>query len=121
MTRTGQTIMTTAEARKIVESLADGRCPTTGQPLADTYQEPDVIRALFLAVRALEQLERIERQRKTLPDRAGQPWEASEDQQLCEEFDAGKTVAEIAQVHQRTRGAVESRLERLGRILPQQR
>ena len=113
--------MTTSEARKIIESLADGRCPTTSQKLDGAYQQPDVVRALFVAARALERVERIERQRETLPDHAGRAWDAAEEQKLCEEFDAAKTVAEIAKIHQRTRGAIQSRLERLGKIPPQPR
>ena len=53
--------MTAAEALKIITSLADGRCPITGQVLADVYQQPDVIRALFVAMKALERVERIDR------------------------------------------------------------
>lgn len=106
--------MTTSEARKIIEILADGRCPATGEQLDAAYQQPDVVRALFVAARALERVERTERQRETLPDHAGRAWETAEEQQLCEEFDAGKTVPEIAAIHQRTRGAIQSRLERLG-------
>ncbi len=113
--------MTITEARKIIESLADGRCPTTGEPLDGRYQQPDVVRALFVAARALERVERIERRSQTLPDNAGRAWDASEEQQLCEEFDAGKTVGEVAGIHQRTRGAIRSRLERLGKIAPQAR
>lgn len=89
--------------------------------MGGAYQQPDVVRALFVAARALERVERIKRRRETLPDHAGRAWDAAEEQQLCEEFDAGKTVAEIAQIHQRTRGAIQSRLERLGKIEPQPR
>ena len=46
--------MTNTEALKIIESLADGRCPMTGQILEGVYQQPDVIRALSVAARALE-------------------------------------------------------------------
>jgi hypothetical protein len=115
--------MTTTEARKIIESLADGRCPQTSQklPTESAYQQPDVVRALFIAARALERVERIERRDQTLPEHAGRAWDVAEEQQLCDEFAAGKTVAELAQIHQRTRGAIQSRLERLGKIAPEAR
>ena len=113
--------MTTSEARKIIESLADGRCPATGQKLDGIYQQPDVVRALFVAARALERVERIEQRASILPEHAGRAWNGDEEQKLCEEFDAGKTVAEISRIHQRTRGAIQSRLERLGKIAPQPR
>lgn len=80
---------------------------------------PNVVRALFIAAKALERMERTERRANTLPEHAGKAWDAAEEQQLCEEFDSGKTVAEIARIHQRTRGAIQSRLERLGKAPPQ--
>jgi hypothetical protein len=56
------------------------------------------------------------RQGKPLPAQAGTSWTAAEDEQLVREFDAGKAVPELAQVHQRTEGAIRSRLLRLGRL-----
>ncbi|RWX51560.1 hypothetical protein VU01_11164 [Candidatus Electrothrix marina] len=108
--------MTNTEALKIIESLADGRCPMTGQILEGVYQQPDVIRALSVAARALERSERSDRRRETLPERTGKSWDTVEDQQVCEKFDTGKTVEEIAVIHQRTKGAIQSRLQRLGKI-----
>ena len=115
--------MTTTEARKIIESLADGRCPQTGQklPADSTYQQPDVVRALFVAARALTRAEQSEQRASSLPEHAGRAWNPAEEQRLCESFDAGKTVAELARIHERTRGAIQSRLERLGKIEPQAR
>ena len=110
--------MTTTEARKIVESLADGRCPQTGQklPTNSAYQQADVVCALLIAARALERVERIERRAGELPEHAGRGWDVAEEQRLCEDFAAGKSAAELAQLHQRTRGAIQSRLVRLGKI-----
>ena len=109
--------MKPTEAITIIESLANGRCPTTGQCLDSTLQRPEVIRALFLATKALERMERAEQKNKALPVHAGRPWDADEDQQLCEEFDARKTISEISVLHQRTKGAIQARLERLGKIM----
>lgn len=110
--------MTAKEAREIIESLADGRCPETGQklPTDSVYGQADTVRALFIAARAIERVERIERRAQTLPEHAGRAWDVAEEQQLCEGFAGGKSVAELAQIHQRTRGAIQSRLEHLGRI-----
>jgi hypothetical protein len=115
--------MTTSEARKIIESLAEGRCPTSGQkfPADSAYQQPDAVRALFLAVRALERMERLEKRAGTLPDQAGRPWDEAEEQRLCEGFAAGKTITELAKAHERTRGAIQARLERLGNLPRQPR
>ncbi len=50
------------------------------------------------------------------PRNAGKPWTAIEDRKLEDEFDAKMPIATIAQEHGRTRGAIESRLVRLGKI-----
>lgn len=109
--------MTTGEASKIVQTLADGRCPITGRILSteSPYQQADVVRALHIAVRALEHLDQREKRDRSLPEHAGRAWEAAEDQQLCEEFAAGRSVTELAQLHKRTAGAIQSRLEKLGK------
>jgi predicted component of type VI protein secretion system len=108
--------MTTTEALIIIDSLANGRCPITGQLLDGTYQQPDVVQALFLAINALERIERLDQKRAVLPEGAGRAWDAAEEQRLCEEFDSGKSVREIAEIHQRTNGAIQARLNRLGRL-----
>jgi hypothetical protein len=110
--------MTNEEALNIIESLAEGRCPITGQPWEGVLQQPNVIRALFLAAKALRQAERRDRKRGALPGHAGKAWNTVEEQQLGAEFDAGKGIAEISQTLQRTKGAIQSRLERLGKIPP---
>ncbi len=114
-------VMTTSEALQIIQALADGRCPVTGRvlPAESPYQQADVVRALHTAVRALEHLvQRAKRDDRTLPEHAGQSWEAAEDQQLCEEFTGGRSVTELAQLHKRTTGAIQSRLEKLGKLPP---
>jgi hypothetical protein len=115
--------MTTGEALQIVHSLSDGRCPITGRtlPAESPYQHADVVRALHIAVRALERLEQREKRNSSLPEHAGRAWEAAEDQQLCEEFAASRSVTELAQLHKRTVGAIQSRLEKLGKLPPQPR
>jgi hypothetical protein len=89
----------------------------TGQVLNDVYQQPDVIRALSVAVKVLERVERSDRRRKELPAHTGKAWDEAEKQQLRNEFDAGKTIAEIAEIHQRTEGGIKSRLNQLGIVL----
>jgi hypothetical protein len=110
--------MTSTEARRIMQSLADGRCPQTGQvlPADSPYQTADVVRALLIAIRGLELAERRETRDATLPEHAGKSWDIAEDQQLCQEFDAGTSIAQLAQMHERTKGAIQSRLEKLGKM-----
>jgi len=107
--------MTTTEALKIINSLANGRCPITDQLLDGAYQQPDVVQALFVAINAIERVERSDQRRAVLPEYAGRAWDVAEEQQLCQEFDSGKSVKEIAEIHRRTNGAIQARLNRLGR------
>jgi hypothetical protein len=47
------------------------------------------------------------------PRRAGWGWDYYEDEQLKDLVDKGLTVAQLAERHERTRGAIEARLEKL--------
>ena len=50
------------------------------------------------------------------PDGAGASWLEGEDKQLEEEFNSGMKISEIAKIHNRTSGAIRSRLKRHGMI-----
>ena len=110
-------------ALKIIQQLANGIDPQSGEVfLADSpYQHPDIVRALFIAVRALEE-QPASKQRaagnENAPQNAGKPWSADEDQALASAFDAGKQIPELAAEHQRSRFAIETRLAKLGKIEP---
>lgn len=117
--------MTPAEAKQVIEVLARGIDPQTGELLPDDnpVNSPHVIRALFLAAKALEL--QVASPAKPSPAKAakpvkvgnaGKPWTPEEDQRLGQAFDAGATVATLASTHQRTTGAITSRLVRLGRM-----
>lgn len=108
--------MTPEEARHIVQGLASGIDATTGEVLLEggPLSQAHVIRALFLAARALEQA--AAKAARPLPGQAGKPWSEEEDQRLATSFDAGTPVAELARIHARSRGAITSRLVRLGRM-----
>lgn len=111
--------MTPEEAKHIMTVLASGVDPTTGEVLPDdsTLNSPHVIRALFLAAKALEQMTaRPARPSTDTPAKAGKPWSEEEDQRLLGSFDAGTPVAALARHHERTSGAITSRLVRLGRL-----
>ena len=49
-------------------------------------------------------------------ERQGKSWHPEEDQQLTDAFRAGATITELCAQHQRRRGAIRSRLRRLGLI-----
>lgn len=48
--------------------------------------------------------------------RAGLPWEPGEQELMEEYFDKGLTVEDLAWVHRRSHGAIQSRLCRIGRL-----
>ncbi|RXZ42773.1 hypothetical protein [Crenobacter cavernae] len=110
--------MSPAEARSMIEALADGVDPETRETLADArpLNNPRLIRALFVAARALEEKERRDKRERVQPDNAGKSWSDDEDRQLLSAFDDGASVKELSTRHGRTAGAIESRLLRHGRV-----
>ena len=66
--------MDIAHAKELLEMLADGVDPKTGEVLSggDSCNQPDVIRALHLAVTILEKAEKAEKDEgDPCPDRSG--------------------------------------------------
>lgn len=108
------------KALAIVSALANGVNPQTGEmfEVDSPYQAADVIRALYVAVRALEMTSRSKARssRARMPANAGKPWSEQEDRDLLERFDSGLSVAQLAQSHDRTLAGIQARLERHGRM-----
>lgn len=107
------------KALSILSALANGVNPLTGEvfPADSPYQSPDVVRALYISVRALERgARRRLRTREQTPSNAGKPWNEDEDQRLLSEFDRGRSPMELAEVHGRTQAGIQARLERYGRL-----
>jgi hypothetical protein len=121
----------------ILKALADGVDPVSGEQFADDgpYQRPSTVRALYCAIQLLEnsespagvspsqgaaQTQPADKPGTPRPERtranAGRPWSTAEETQLSQAFDSGRTIAELAQVHQRSRWAIEARLAKLGKI-----
>ncbi len=114
--------MDEAKALAIVAALANGVNPLTGEVFAveSPYQSPEVIRALYCAVRALETTgRRRTRAQGSASSNAGKPWTDDEDRRLLSAFDGGRPLAELAQAHGRTRGGIQARLVRHGRLTPE--
>lgn len=107
-------------ALQIVRDLADGRDPSTGQPLAatDSCQQPDVVRALCLIVQHLQPLTPAEALAESTLTNAGKPWTAAEEAQLVKDFEAGIKISQLAVKHGRTEQAIHGRLYRLGKMPP---
>jgi hypothetical protein len=116
-------------ALKALRSLRDGLDPADGRPLPADHpcQRPDVLRALFAGVAALE--------RSVGPDAAaapparrsadpssrpsapnqGRPWSAEDDHRLAEAFDGGASLPELAAAFGRSKNSIRARLLLLGR------
>ncbi len=108
--------MDKARTREILQSLADGIDPYSGEifPPNSPYQHPDTVRALYAVLPLLE--ETAKPRNPTLPAQAGKAWSSEEDAHLMEAFDAGTSIAELAKSHARTRGAITARLVKLGKL-----
>jgi hypothetical protein len=111
--------MELAAARQIIDTLAQGIHPVTGEvmPEDSPYNAPPVIRALFAVSQALDGSVAAKGRREPPPN-AGKPWAAAEDGKLESAFAAGIDVRDIAQELGRTAWAVEARLVKLGKLSP---
>lgn len=110
--------MDTDMSLEIIRALANGVDPHTGDEYtADSpYQHPQTIRALFMAIQALERTKKSDNRQRRLPCNAGKAWADEEDDRLVAAFDSGKSTKQIAEAHQRTEGAIRSRLVKHGKI-----
>ncbi len=106
-------------ARQIIDTLAQGIHPVTGEAMPDDspYNAPPVIRALIAVSIAIDkQLTAQARKPRELPARAGMAWTDEDDKQLAQGFDAGLSVRELEDALMRTRASVEARLIKLGKV-----
>ena len=124
------------DAAKILQTLANGVDPATGEPFpaSSPYQRADVVRALFVAMQALgsdtqpamsatadaptaegSKPQKPKMEKPGLAN-AGRPWSQEEDARLGHAFDAGTSIELLAEAHKRSRFAIEARLVKLGRI-----
>ena len=96
--------MTRDEMLEILETLAHGADPETGEVLPDTspYNDARVVRALFLAIGELRMREPEaraprdgKRSERETHGRAGQAWTAEEERELADEFDQGIAIDEL--------------------------
>ena len=110
--------MEQTQALEIIRSLAKGVDPATGEafPADSAYLQPEVIRALQLATDALQRAAKAERKNQQLPPGTGKPWTPEEDQALVAAFESGSTTKQLATAHERTNGAIQSRLMKLGKL-----
>lgn len=109
--------MKIGKAIKIVNALAKGVNPRTGAEFSEKspYRDQRTIRALLMATKVLEQIKKNEDRHL---GNAGTPWKGKEERQLVSAFDAGRKISQLAKEHQRTEGAIRSRLLHLGKVKP---
>lgn len=116
------------KAKEIVEMLADGIDPTTGEvlPPDSHWNNPEIIRALFTVLRAVRIPAKLsrksleEKQKDNLdngrPKNAGLPWNEEQRNEVALLFSQGKTIDELADYLERTNGAIKSELTHQGLI-----
>jgi hypothetical protein len=110
------------ETLRVLNALAAGVNPLTGQPLPDEsiYQHARILRALQSAIASFTSKTKNPKKakREGLPPQAGKPWTAAEDALLVQGFENRISFPKLAEKHQRTRGSILSRLAKLGKIDP---
>ena len=106
-------------ARQIIDTLAQGIHPVTGEAMPEDspYNAPPVIRALHVAARALE-AGAAAPGRRAPPANAGKPWSPEDDEALVTASDAGTNLKDVADALGRTRFGLEQRLIKLGKMPP---
>lgn len=110
--------MELSQAKDVIYTLSQGVDPASGEVLSDTscFNQPIIIRALFMAHEALDRSVKYQQRKSSLPPNAGKPWPNEEDEQLAVAFDSGSSISQLAKTHQRTSGSIKARLEKLGKI-----
>jgi hypothetical protein len=108
-------------ARQILDTLAQGIHPVTGEAMPEDspYNAPPVIRALHTVTRALDAAAAVSapaRSVRAAPVNAGKPWSAEDDAALESGFDGGSDLKQLAESLGRTRFGVEQRLIKLGKM-----
>jgi hypothetical protein len=108
-----------------LRAWADGVDPATGLTLPPDHpgQRPDTLRVVFAALALLspsspagESLAVANRPSAGGPRNAGRPWSADDDAMLATGFDAHESIGALAARLERTRGAINARLVKLGKI-----
>lgn len=105
-----------------LRAWADGHDPATGEMLPADHpaQQPATLRVVFAALTAIEAQSSITPAagRDPFPGlrNAGRAWSPSDEQALADAFDAGESIGALATRFERTRGAINARLVRLGKI-----
>ena len=103
--------MDIVRAKEIISALADGIHPLTGEVLPNDHvcNQAEVVRAFYVLLNRERNIKN-----RVQPENAGKPWTAEADDKLKMMYENGKRITEISECFGRTKGAIESRLEKLG-------
>jgi hypothetical protein len=102
-----------------LRAWADGVDASTGHVLSADHpaQQPETLRVVFAALTLLSApVGPSNRSSAGTPRNAGRPWSSDDDIALAQGFDAGQTVGALAARLERTRGSINARLVKLGKI-----
>lgn len=120
------------QAIQILETLAGGTDPVTGEVFAfdSPYNHPTIIRAMYCVLRNCKlspKKRKTKEQRQTenlatgLPRNAGMPWTGEMLDELTEQYNAEVRPKDLAAKYERTEGSILAQLSRLGVIKEQDR
>lgn len=112
-----ETETTITSAIDMLQALHANANPLTGEVFEDSFMlcDPKIKEAVGLALKSLEHYKKFLKRKSRLPAKAGEGWSSEEDRQLFDAYEKGKSVKELATVHQRTQGAIKSRLMQSGK------
>ncbi len=108
--------MPKSETHRILCALVAGRDPRSTQrlPAGSILHAANVLRALLLAVSALEAAAARERRRAALPPNVGREWTETEDARLQMAVVRQEPIKSIAVRHGRSIRAIELRMQKIG-------
>ena len=101
-------------AKEIIEILADGINPLTGEVLSDndSCNQVEVVRAFYAVLNHLDE----KKPKKNLPANAGKPWPKEDEDLLVKLYHSGAAKGDICKTLQRTESGIAARLVHLGVI-----
>ena len=110
--------MDISRAKEILELLAEGIDPVTGEILSPehTCNQGEVVRAFYTILNTLQ--EASPQKTRQQPENAGKPWTEEDDRLLSNLFDEGNSIKDLCEYFRRSRGSIEVRLMYLNKIEP---
>lgn len=103
-------------AKEILEILADGVNPMTGEvlPKSDSCNQVEVVRAIHTILKFINA--ETAKPKDSMPENAGKPWTRADEEILCRMFDTGCPGEAICNHFQRSHGSIAAKLVKLGKI-----